>query len=236
MNKITIIILALTLSNCTSETPSVFEEEFDRGEIIGVAADEFFKFPLSGVIVTLGDISDTTSGNGEFHFERLKEGSYTLNFSTTGYSNLQSNLKASRYNDYLSIPVIEMKRNKYQWKEIEFDALPDLYDSLIYSNYYAFRHRTKHTATEGEWDEQFVNRELDSIIIQLLRNAIPIDSAWYQSYIPSCGSTQASYGPIIAFKLSQQNPKMDSLGFIINPVMQWNNCTDEVLFRLYDEF
>jgi hypothetical protein len=78
-------LLLVVVCGCSSSVSSDPPREIRYGDISGTAYLDGTAEPLSGVEVSIGDRSDTTTGDGTYEIDSIPEGSHTLTASHADY-------------------------------------------------------------------------------------------------------------------------------------------------------
>ena len=218
MNRIKIILVfyLILISQSCKDNPVSDTQTEKKGSITGFVKDSTYSTKLSQVNVKLNSTNfrAITDSNGYFIIKNVPYNKYSVSFQTPGYN---VKLTEVALNDSsVNLGQVSLSRRKYPFDIIPFSQLPNLLnaDSTFYklSSTEFFRNQIqKHIYNSPDWDSVFVNNFIDSILIAIKRLNIEIDTVWYQSYLPQCGSTTEAYLPQIVVKLKKQNSSMYAL-------------------------
>lgn len=218
MNRIKIIFVLyfILISQSCKDNPVSDTQTEKKGGIYGLIKDSTYSIPISEVTVKLNSTSfgATSNSDGYFFIKDVPYGKYSISFQTPGYNLKQTEVTIN--DSLVNFGQVSLSRRKYPFNIIPFSQLPNLLnaDSTFYklSSTEFFRNQIqKHIYNSPDWDSVFVNNFIDSILIAIKRLNIEIDTVWYQSYLPQCGSTTEAHLPQIVVKLKKQNSSMYAL-------------------------
>jgi hypothetical protein len=250
MNRIKIIFLffLILISQSCKDNPVSDTPTEKKGSISGFVKDSTYSTKLSQVTVKLNstNFSALTDSNGYFLIKDVPYNKYSVSFQTPGYNVKQTEVILN--DSSINLGLVSLSRRKYPFDIIPFSQLPNLLnaDSTYYklSSTEFFRNQIqKHTHNTPDWDSVFVNNFIDSILIDIRILNIEIDTVWYQSYLPQCGSTTEAFLPKIVVKLKKQDSRMYLLNFE-SPLpfpgayfVIWNQCQSSSMhYRKYYKF
>ncbi|WKZ70956.1 MAG: carboxypeptidase-like regulatory domain-containing protein [Melioribacteraceae bacterium] len=242
-NMICVIFLIVFITSC--EEKIITTLPLEEGTISGYTIDSTNQRSLKSVEINLSynNLSTSSDFNGFFQFEDIPVGNYNIIFESLGYKNKE--IEVSLKDTLLNLNNILLIREKFPYDAITYDELPRLYqpDSTYYKLPEEYIDQYKHYWFGSYYDSVYVNNFIDSLIIEMKKMRIDVDTLWYQSFDFQCSDPAISAPSKICVKLKTKNDKMYSLNYkSFNPDREryfliWDYCQRRPLqYRIYYKF
>lgn len=238
---ISIFILGFLISSCDDE-PTKYVGDRDlspAGFIKGSISDSASGEKLSDVKIVIteilfeSDFSDTvvTNANGEFFIDGITQQEYYLEINTKGYKCRTILVDVEDTLD-MKNPV-KLQRNHYPYNYVSVDEFPNRPESRAY--YYQLDPTV--FSNDRSWAIPFdaspvtvskIHYKIDSLIVEVIRDDIKVDSLWYKFFQFSCGAALMEVPPGMVVKLEEDDQKILDHNFkpVDLNIIDWQNCFD----------